>query len=249
MLEGHGTRVPATGEVLERYGLRGPAALHVQVFDDEGPVVTARFGRVAPGARGQECYLHAPARERSVLHWSPNPWSSLGQDLAGGVDPARPFLLDRRVIPVALGRGLPTRIGFSGAADIRVTEIFSERIEMSPDESRSRPAGPRIEWYGRFPGIDRQRLADGPAREYARFLLELTFAELLGSRDPHREAFENPWFVITLEYEGGEEDRLEVAHRTPEGHYRLANVTTNQAVRLEARHVTRLLPDPAALRP
>jgi hypothetical protein len=108
---------------------------------------------------------------------------------------------------------------------------------MGPD------TGPRYEWYGTLRDGTRKRLQDTPARSHVNRVLNLPFAELLGSRMALTDELQDPLVSMTLAYDGDMEDVLELRAMGNPGKYTVYNVTTDQVFVVDEQTAAAFTPD------
>ncbi len=241
LVEGRGTRAARFPAAAERYGLSPRTAMKLELRDRDGYLLLeALAGRVAPGERGDECYV-AQAEGESVLLLNANPWSPLA--LAG--DGHLPPLIDTRVVPGALQRASIARIGVTPTPS-GLAELTRREIPRDP-ESREPDRGPRFEWTASFLEGGERRVNDVAAGRYAAFVAGLSFDDLVGPASTERARAGAPVLTLVLHYDGGAEDTLTLGSRTPDGRHFLHSTATDQVFLLGSGDAAQLLPDVGAL--
>ncbi|MFN0059092.1 MAG: hypothetical protein ACKVX7_11590 [Planctomycetota bacterium] len=245
LLESRGTVAGQLPLHAEHFGFAAARTL-IAEFYDGGDVrkLRAQLGRVAPGQRSDECYVAAEGRDR-VLHFGANPWSYIPTEL----DPRFPPLLDVKVVPTALRRGLPARISFAGdGVEIRV--ITRREAPKDPSVGARPDQGPRYEWFGVLGGATGEtelRVNDRAAFTYCQTLATLAFDELVGLHATHKELVAQATLVLTIEYDGKLEDTLRVAEATPSGRVALRHTATDLVCYVARDVAASLVPSRQAL--
>lgn len=241
LLESRGTIVGSLEADAAHFGFLPGKQLEI-ILEDSGGRRLGRLlaGTVAAGQRGQECYLAADGLPR-ILHMDANPWPTLAWAPGASLPP----LLDRRVVPLAYGRGYPVKLLLDGPAAPAVREI--ERREIPLD--RLQPGldrGPRFEWYGSVEGKE-QRLNDAATGEFVSHVTGLVHEQILGPDDPRARAIQEPLLRITIEYGGITRDELTVGRPAAGGPWTVRNGTTGQVFLVEESAGAALSPVEAAL--
>lgn len=239
-LEGQGTIVGHLSADGAHFGLVARGTLEVSFFSEgDRLLLRAQAGRIAPGQRASECFAAADGSD-AVLHLDSNPWMFLKHKPGSHFPP----LTDARVVPAALGRGLPAKIAFGGSSALAVRELIRKEIPIERRLPLDR--GPRFEWYGAT-AEGEERLNDEVAFGYASFLAGLEYEELLGSPDGKEAALAPPSLTVTLEYDEGTKDVLTLGMRTEKGLRYLLHGTTRQLVLISGENAAKLVPDLKAL--
>ncbi|HVR74190.1 MAG TPA: hypothetical protein VMT52_07660, partial [Planctomycetota bacterium] len=208
ILDGRGTVVGRVPGDAEHFGISPGRTIEAEIHDGAGSLrLHAIAGSVAPGQRASECYLTARGRD-TILHMNSNPRPYV--ESAG--DGRFPPLLDTRVIPLALSRGLPARISFTGEAAPPVGELMRREIPRERLMAMGGDRGPRFEWFGTT-AEGEKRVNDTAAFTYTGFLSRLAFDELVGPRTGREAGLEKPSLLVTLEYDGGTKDTLVLGPR------------------------------------
>jgi hypothetical protein len=231
-------RVPADSA---HFGI-GPGSTEAELFDASGELrLHALCGRVAPGQRSSECFATATSRD-TILHLRANPRSYIQWSPESGLPP----LLDTRVIPLALGRGLPAKVSFGGAEAPAVREMVRREIPMER-RVRMGPYGPTFEWFGTT-AEGETRINDQVSFAYLGSLAELVFDELLGPRTDSEPAREKPSLTIAIEYDDTQTDTLSLGPQADgSGLYFLHHSTTNHLFLVSPEKASGLVPDAKAL--
>jgi hypothetical protein len=156
----------------------------------------------------------------------------------------RPPFLDARVIPHALERVVPARVGFRGPAAPAVRELV--RRDVPPERLTGEPGTSPFEWYGAA-ARGAVRVDDDVVFEYLRAVYWLEFDELAGPASGREAGLAAPALVVTLHYDGGSEDSLVLGAPDGRGFRPLVNTTTGQLFRVTEEKAGRLVPDSRAL--
>jgi hypothetical protein len=239
-LEGRGTIVGRMPGDAERFGIVRGKALEAKLRDSSGNLlVHALAGRVPPGQRSSECFVAAEGRD-PILHLDSNPWVHVEWSRGDRFPP----LLDPKVIPEALGRGLPARIELGGSSPPAIQALIRREAPRDPRMPMDR--GPRYEWFGAFAEGER-RLNDQAAFAYLSAISGLGFEELLGPQAEGAGPFVSPELTVMLEYDGGAKDTLILGGAAPGGARHLLHSTTRQGFLIAAAGARGLSPDVKAL--
>ena len=242
VLEGRGTIVGHAPEDSPHFGVTSQDVMKLGLFArGDAPLMNVRVGLIAPGQRARECYMTVEGRA-SIYHMNSNAWGPLKWTPGSSFPP----LLDRRVIPGALGRRFISRITFGGARASLLREIVRKDLPVDP-ASFMRPGGPRYEWYGTLENGSKKLLADADTLNYVNFILNLDFDELAGIRSSFAREFRDPALTVILKYDGDATDLLELGVKKGQDRYHFSNATTGQVFFLSAEKAAALIPDGEAL--
>ena len=238
VVEGRGTYVGRWAEDSAHYGVTEQNSMKVALFDDQDALVTTVWvGLVAPGTKSGESYMTVEGTD-PIYHVDSNPWPAVSWT-PGDVYPP---LLDRRVIPGALNRRSVVSISFSDRRSPELTKIFREELKPDPMAMMEPDRGPRYEWYATLGDGTRKRLQNAAARSYVKLILNLRFAEILGSRMALTDELLDPLVSMTLAYDGDLEDVLELRPTENPGEYTVYNVTTDQVFVVDEQSATAFAP-------
>jgi hypothetical protein len=244
LLESRGTVVGRVPADLEHFGISAGRTVEAKLYDSTDELLLhALCGSVAPGQRSTESFLTATGRD-TILEMRSNPHSYIQWDRQGGLPP----LLDTRVIPLALGRGLPSKISFSGEGAPAVREMLRRDIPMERRLAARFDRGPNFEWFGTTAGGE-TRINDDVSSGYVSFLSSLVFDELLGprTRSGLNLSLEKPSLAITIEYDGGPTDTLRGWQEAGGARYHLHHSATDQVFVISEEKAKKLVPDAKAL--
>jgi hypothetical protein len=241
LLEGRGTIVGRMPADAEHFGIVRGKALEADLRTAAGNLLLhGAAGRVAPGQRSGECFVTAEGRD-AILHLDANPWAPVAWTPADRFPP----LLDRHVIPEALGRGFPSRIELAGRSAPPVRALI--RKDLPPDpRGMMADRGPRFEWYGVLDGPE-QRVNDAAASGYAGSFGRLELEELLGPGAEGTGPFADPELTVTIDYDGKGRDTLILGGAGANGAHAILHATTKQAFLIPAPAARALAPDVKAL--
>ncbi len=239
VVEGRGTLVGHWPGDSAYYGVTERDSMKVALFDRQDALVTTVWvGLVAPGNRSRESYMLVEGNGL-IYHVDSNPWPPVKWTPGN----AYPPLLDRRVIPGALNRRSVVSISFADRGLPELQKILRKKLEPGPQAMMRPGTGPRYEWYGTLRDGTRKRLQDTPARSHVNRVLNLTFAELLGSRMALTDELQDPLVSMTLAYDGDMEDVLELRATGNPGKYTVYNVTTDQVFVVDKQTAAAFTPD------
>jgi hypothetical protein len=239
VLEGRGTIVGRAPEDSPHFGVTSQDVMKLDLFAiGDAPLMNVWVGRIAPGQRARECYMTVEGRA-SIYHMNSNAWGPLKWTPGSSFPP----LLDRRVIPGALGRRFVARITFGGTQAPLLREIVRKDLPMDLRPDR----GPRYEWYGTLENGSKKLLANSDTLNYVNSILNLDFDELAESRSSFAREFRDPALTVSLKYDGDATDLLELGVKKGQDRYHLSNATTGQVFFLSAKKVATLIPDGEAL--
>ncbi len=110
-----------------------------------------------------------------------------------------------------------------------------------------RDRGPRFEWYGTLESVSKKRLADAETLSYVNFVRNLVFDGLAGNRSSLSRELQDPVLTVILEYDGNEEDVLELGGGKGQDPYYLSNATIGQVFLISAEKAAALTPDGESL--
>ena len=243
LLEGRGTVVGRMPADAEHFGIVRGKALEADLRTAAGNLLLhGAAGRVAPGQRSGECFVTAEGRD-AILHLDANPWAPVAWTPGDRFPP----LLDRHVVPEALGRGFPSRIELAGRSAPPARTLI--RKDLPPDPRGMGPdRGPRFEWYGVFDGTDaEQRVNDAAASAYAGSFGRLELEELLGPGAEGSGPFADPELTVTIDYDGKARDTLVLGAPGAGGTRAILHATTKQAFLIAPAAANALAPDVKAL--
>ncbi len=241
-LEGHGTVVGRMTSGAEHFGIVRGRTLEADLYDAGSTLILhALAGSVAPGQRSGECFAAAEGIDR-VLHMDSNPWPYVQWTAESRFPP----LLDTKVTPVALRRGLPAKLIFGGESPPAIREVIRREVPKEQRMALGPDRGPRYEWYGTAAGGE-QRLNDNAAFGYAGYLSSLAFDELLGLKTGREALFERPPLTVTIEYDGNVKDTLILGAAGQGGSFHLLHSTTGQVFLVSPEKAKGLTPDVRAL--
>ena len=240
-LEGRGTVVGRMPADAEHFGMIRGKALEADLRAASGNLLLHGVaGRVAPGQRSGECFVTAEGND-AILHLDANPWTPVAWTPRDRFPP----LLDRHVVPEALGRGFPSRIELAGRSAPAVRALI--RKDLPPDPRGMGPdRGPRFEWYGVFEGAE-QRVNDAAASGYAGSFGRLELEELLGPSAEGTGPFADPELTATIDYDGKARDTLILGSAGAGGTRALLHATTKQAFLIAPAAAASMAPDAKAL--
>jgi hypothetical protein len=246
-LDGHGTVVGRMPGDAEHFGIVSGRTLEADLYDAGSKLLLhAIAGSVAPGQRSGECFAAAEGIDR-ILHMDSNPWPYVQRT----PDDRFPPLLDTKVIPVALRRGLPAKLVFGGENPPAIREIIRRETPKDQRAAFGPDRGPRYEWYGTVAGGTvagaEQRLNDNAAFGYAGYLSSLVFDDLLGPKAGREALFERPTLTVTIEYDGNVKDTLILGVAGRGGMLHLLHSTTGQVFLVSPEKAKGLTPDVKAL--
>jgi len=237
--EGRGTQVGHWPQDAAHYGVTEQDSMRIALFDQrDARATTVWVGLVAPGNRSGESYMTVEGAE-PIYHVDSNPWPSVDWT-PGNVYPP---LLDRRVIPGALNRRSVVSISFADRRSPELKKILREELEPDPKARMGSDRGPRYEWYGTLRDGTRKRLHNAAARSYVNLVLNLPFAELLGSRMALTAEQGDPLVSMTLAYDGEQKDVLKLYATGNSSEYTVYNVTTDQLFVVDEQTATAFTPD------
>ena len=241
LLEGRGTIVGRMPADAEHFAIIRGKALEADLRAASGNLLLhATAGRVAPGQRSGECFAAAEGRD-AILHLDSNPWAPVAWTPRDRFPP----LLDRHVVPEALGRGFPSRIEIAGRSAPAVRALI--RKDLPPDpRGMGQDRGPRYEWYGVFEGGE-QRVNDAAASEYAGSFGRLELEELLGPAAEGSGPFADPELTVTIDYDGKARDTLILGSAGAQGTRAILHATTKQAFLISPVAAKSFAPDVKAL--
>jgi hypothetical protein len=173
LLEGVGTVVPDNGGVEDApRGLADEQALKVRFLDSDNRLLLESWiGRGIPGPRSAESYLKRAADD-TVFHWHANPRHAL--------DGGNPPIIDRLVLPRALGRKALVAISISTAGSVTLAlrrenlpiEIREDGMPMPPIPGSS------YVWLATFEDGSTDTCRIENVHSYTRLLKGLTFEHL-----------------------------------------------------------------------
>jgi hypothetical protein len=242
LLEGRGTiigRIPAD---TEHFGIVRGKTLEAELRAASGNLLLHTLaGRVAPGQRSSECFVAVEGGD-AILHLDANPWTAVESPPGDRFPP----LLDRHVIPEALGRGFPSRIELAAKSPLPIRTLIRKDLPPDPRRMMGKDTGPRYEWYGVL-GAGEERVNDAAASGYAGSFARLEFEDLLGAAQEGAAPFADPELTVTIDYEGKAKDTL-ILGSAPTGSPRPVLLrATNQAHLISVAAARALVPDVKAL--
>ena len=242
LLESRGTIVGRTPADAAHFGIVPGRTVEAEMYDGAGKLrLHALCGDVAPGQRSGECFVTAEGRD-PILHLGSNPRSYMTWTPATRTPP----LADRRVIPLALGRGLPSKVTFGGPQPPAVRELIRRDIPKERLMAMGPDRGPRFEWFGTTPEGEK-RINDNVCFAFTSFLSSLEFDDLLGQRTGNEPGLAQPALTVTLEYEEGKKDTLTLGSRAADGSHLLHHSATNQVFLIAAARAAQMQPDQKAI--
>ncbi|MBI4603017.1 MAG: hypothetical protein HY721_13750 [Planctomycetes bacterium] len=241
LLESRGTVVGRRPQDAAHFGFVPGRTVEASLQDGSGRLlVKALAGMVAPGQRSGECFLAAEGRE-PILHANANPRPYV----AWTPGSRSPPLLDPKVIPSALSRGLAAKVVFGGEAAPAIRELIRREIPLEQRRALG-DRGPRFEWFGTAADGEK-RLNDNVAFGYLHGLTRLTFEEILGALQGSEALFAQPSLTITLEQDGGAKDTLTLGASDASGRRHILNSATGQVFTITEENARGLTPDVKAL--
>ena len=245
ILEGRGTIAGRKSSDAKRFGLVEGEAMEAEIADGQGHLrLRAMFGSVAPGQRSSECFA-AAAESDSILHLNSNPRAFIAPVTPDQLPP----LLDRRVIPLALARGMPLKVTLAGEGTQGIPALIRRDIPKEQLADRRPDRGPSFEWYGVFKDGEKV-LNEMAVASYISALSDLLFDELLGQRSGLSLDGWQASLTVTLEYEGGTTDLLSLGSQPVQGLRLIHHSATDQVFLISEKKAQGLIPDVEAfLRP
>lgn len=245
LIEGRGNRMGRYPAEAARFGLGEGTArrARIELRDAAGQLLLGAIaGHVAPGDHGLECYV-AQDGQPHVLLLDTNPWPSLGER----PDPRLPPLIDTHVRPLALRRGVTTRLELTPPQSGLRALV---RTELPPDPNQPGPMrGPRTGWSGLFEGENEPRpLHPRFTGHYIVAVENLAFDELAGPAASERGRLGTPALTIVLHTDAeGTAETLILGERLANGVHAVHASGTDQITLLSSEIASILFPDLATL--
>ena len=243
LLEGVGTFVSADADRDQYdYGLEPHRALRVGLDDRSGDeLLEVWIGRSVPDARAGEVFVKR-AVDDSVFHWHANPRQV--------VDVGNPPLLDRLVLPRALGRKPFVKLLFRNGESGSLSSLRREELpfEVTGGLPVPRAPGSSYAWLATVGGSEDTCIAEN-VYAYMSFLKRLKYKRLndpaTGSRRLRGEGVDTR--TLELTDEDGVVDILEVGAGDADGDVLLLHHTTGLVYTVAKEKASLLFPNREAL--